>query len=50
MKNIGNIEHNGRVMYVQVTDTGQAYLSGEPVEHYPRNLQDLAHDLVMSKE
>ena len=48
MTNIGNIEHNGRLMYVQLTDTGHVYLSGYPVEQYPRKLQELAGDLVRS--
>ena len=48
MTNIGNIEHNGRMMYVQVTDTDHVYLSGYPVEQYSKTLRERALDLVAS--
>ena len=48
MTNIWNIEHNGRLMYVQLTDTGHVYLSGYPVEQYSRTLRERALDLVAS--
>ena len=46
MRNIGNIIHNGRVMYVQLTDTGHVYLSGYPVEQYSRQIQEIVGDKV----
>ena len=50
MTNIGNIEHNGRLMYVQITDTGHVYLSGSPVEQYSRQLQERVGDMVRTSK
>lgn len=42
MDNVGTIIFRGRPVPVQVTDAGHVYVSGAPVEQYPRDLRDLA--------